>query len=437
MKILDFLEQHAAAQPDKTFVTQSDGQSMSYGQFWHEVCRRAEALNADHPRHTAVVLRASQTLSYLLDYFACHKAELVAVPVEHDLPDDRMLAIRQQVTDIVFPPEASDILFTTGTTGTPKGVVLSHKALMTDAENLARAHGYHTDLTFIINGPLNHFGSHSKVLPVVLTGGSLRLMDGMKSLEDFYAVVDAVSGPVATFLVPASIRMLIQFSAERLAGHADQIELLETGAAPISQSDMQQLASLLPHSRLFNTYAGSEVGVVCTYAFNDGLCLPSCVGPAYPLSHVTLRDGVVVCSGNGLMMGYLGQPLVETVPEIVTSDLGRMDEQGRLFLTGRQSDLINVGGMKVSPIEVEDVAAAVIPGLKDCICVAQSHSVMGSVPKLLVVMCEGAELDKRAVARAMRQRLESYKVPVNIVAVEHIERTYNGKLDRKFYTRAQ
>ena len=141
----------------------------------------------------------------------------------------------------------------------------------------------------------------------------------------------------------------------------------------------------------------------------------------------------MVCSGEGLMMGYLGQPLVETVPEVVTSDLGCMDEKGRLYLIGRESDLINVGGLKVSPLEVEEVAAAVIDGLSDCICIAQKHPVMGYVPKLLVVMKEGVSLDKKQVAKAMRQRLESYKVPVSIEQVDHVERTYNGKINRKFY----
>ncbi len=434
MKLIDYLEQHASASPDKVFVTQSDGAQRTYAQFWQDVCVREEQIRRRCKPHEACVVRTSQSIDYLVQYFACHKAEVVIVPVEHDLPDDKLHKIEERVADIVFPDEASDILFTTGTTGDPKGVVLSHKALLADAENLTRAHGFHANLTFVINGPLNHFGSHSKVLPVVLNGGSLYLMEGMKSLEDFFVSLDKTTGLVATFLVPASIRMLMQFSADRLRSYASRFEFVETGAAPISQADMQRLAEILPNSRLFNTYAGSEMGVICTYNFNDGHAYQGCVGPTFPLSSVSLRDGVVVCASQGAMMGYLGQPLVETVPEIETSDLGRMDEEGRLFLIGRANDIINVGGLKVSPVEVEEVASAVIDGLKDCICIAQSHPVMGSVPKLLVVMQEGIVLDKRAVAKLMRSRLESYKVPVNIEIVDHVERTYNGKINRKFYS---
>ena len=433
MKIVDYLQHYAETTPDRIFVMQSDGARLTYRAFWTEVQQRSESLRESMGDKRALVLRSSQTADYLIDYFACHVAGKVVVPLEHDIAPERLAQIQFFVDAQTLPDEASDVLFTSGTTGTPKGVVLSHKALLADADNLIARLGFHQDLTFIINGPLNHFGSHSKVLPVVRMGGSLYLMEGMKNLDDFYGAMDAIEGRVATFLVPASIRMLVQLTGQRLASYADRIEFIETGAAPITQADMQQLAALLPHSHLFNTYAGSEVGVVCTYDFNDGLALQSCVGTPYPHSQVTLRDGVVVCSGDGLMMGYLGQPLVETMSEIVTSDLGRMDEAGRLFLIGRQSDLINVGGLKVSPIEVEEVAAAVIDGLKDCICIAQPHPVMGSVPKLLVVMREGTTLDKRAVAKEMRSRLESYKVPVNIVEVDHVERNGNGKINRKYY----
>lgn len=433
MRIIDYLAHYAASTPDKVFITQSDGRCISYGDFWRYVCQKSDELLLVYSSREAYVLRASQTIEYLVCYFACHKAGLVVVPVESDLPEDNLESILQRVSCQSFPEEASDILFTTGTTGVPKGVVLSHKALMADAKNLTEAHGYSSDLTFIINGPLNHFGSHSKILPVVLNGASLYLMDGMKSLDDFYSAIEAIEGKVATFLVPASIRMLIQLSGARLSTYASKIDFIETGAAPIAQTDMKRLSELLPNSRLFNTYAGSEVGVVCTYNFNDNNAYPACVGMPFPHSSIELRDGIVVCKGEGLMMGYLGLPLVETMQEVETSDLGCVDEEGRLFLTGRQSDLINVGGLKVSPVEVEEVAMSIIDGLKECICIPSPHPLMGFVPKLLVVLAPDTVLDKKAIAKEMRSRLESYKVPVNIVTVDHIERTYNGKINRKFY----
>ncbi|MBP5213022.1 MAG: long-chain fatty acid--CoA ligase, partial [Bacteroidales bacterium] len=72
-------------------------------------------------------------------------------------------------------------------------------------------------------------------------------------------------------------------------------------------------------------------------------------------------------------------------------------------------------------------------GIKDCICIPIPHPLMGFVPKLLVVMSDGFVFNKKAIALSLKQKLESYKVPVRYEQVDHVERTYNGKLNRKAY----
>ncbi|MBQ0057269.1 MAG: acyl--CoA ligase [Bacteroidales bacterium] len=453
-RIIDCLQANAQRCPDKVFIYDCEGTlRLTYAEFWQQVQLRAASLTEGGWRQgDAMCIRSTQSASYLVLYFACHLLGIIIVPLEHDLPEARVQdvnvrvrVIQKQLPGHVFPSSVSDVLFTSGTTGQPKGVVVSHQAMMADAVNLKVAQGFHHDIVFIINGPLNHAGCWTKVLPVVMEGGSLYLMPGMKNLDSFFTALDFIRRlPVsadthrqptaAVFLVPASIRMLLQFSQDRLAQYADVIEFIETGAAHIPHSDMLRLCELLPDSRLFNTYASSETGVVCTYNFNDGKCLPGCVGHPMKLARVSLRDDVLVCRGDALMMGYLGQTDFSqpSLKEIVTSDLGRFDEEGRLYLVGRQNDVINVGGLKVSPAEVEEEALD-IDGIADCICVADSHSLMGSVPKLLVVMEPGVLFDKRAIAAHLRSALEAYKVPAKYEQVDHIERNANGKLNRKFY----
>jgi acyl-CoA synthetase (AMP-forming)/AMP-acid ligase II len=103
-----------------------------------------------------------------------------------------------------------------------------------------------------------------------------------------------------------------------------------------------------------------------------------------------------------------------------------------LHLSGRASDVINVGGFKVSPAEVEAVAMS-NPLVSDCICISASHPVTGRALKLLVVTPSDQTLDKRSLARYLADRLEPYKVPMLYEQVDTIARTYNGKLDRKHY----
>ena len=91
-----------------------------------------------------------------------------------------------------------------------------------------------------------------------------------------------------------------------------------------------------------------------------------------------------------------------------------------------------MGGFKVAPTEVEDAALS-FPGLKDCVCVPVNHIITGQALKLLVVMKEGEILDRKALAVHLRSALESYKVPLLYESVNTIERTFNGKINRKYY----
>jgi acyl-CoA synthetase (AMP-forming)/AMP-acid ligase II len=116
-----------------------------------------------------------------------------------------------------------------------------------------------------------------------------------------------------------------------------------------------------------------------------------------------------------------------------TSDLGYLDAEGRLFLTGRSSEFINIGGLKLSPVEVEDAAMG-FTGILDCLCIPVSHPVMGQVPKLLVVLQEGFSLNKKEIARYLKEKLtETWKVPINYEVVEEIRKMPNGKKNRKSY----
>ena len=148
------------------------------------------------------------------------------------------------------------------------------------------------------------------------------------------------------------------------------------------------------------------------------------------------EDGTIACSGKTLMSGYAGdEELTRSVMRggiLYTNDNGMIDSCGRLHLSGRADDVINVGGYKVSPVEIEDAALS-SPDVKDCVCVPVSHPVTGSALKLLVVPADGKDLDKRGMARYLASRIEAYKVPLFYEKTDCVRRTYNGKIDRKHY----
>ena len=356
---------------------------------------------------------ATQTIDFLVTYLAIHLAGSVSAPLEKEIPEPLFQEISSRLSACEVPDGIADVLYTTGTTGRSKGVMISHRTIVADAENLIAGQGFSHDLVFVIHGPLNHIGSLSKIFPIILQGGTLHILDGLRDAEAFFEAFKA-EGKYATFFVPANIRFLLTFDAQRFAALADRLDFVESGGAPLSHADMLQLCDILPRTRLYNTYASTETGIIATYNYNDGRCLAACLGHTMPHSRVIITpEGMISCQGDTLMSGYI-------------------DDEGMLHIGGRESDVINVGGYKVAPTEVEDVTMS-IEGIRDCICISAEHPIMGKAVKLLVVMNDGVAFDKKHIARYIAARLEPYKVPQLYEQVESIARTYNGKLDRKHY----
>ncbi|SFF85391.1 class I adenylate-forming enzyme family protein [Prevotella sp. KH2C16] len=431
----DYLERNARLYPEKTAMIDPDGQSLSYARLYESVVRKAAQFSDRKGR--AVVFRNTQSSDFLITYLALHRAGVIAVPMESGTPEATMRTVEAELAAVDFPSEVADVLYTTGTTGRSKGVMISHSTLVADGENLIEAQGFCHETVFVVCGPMNHIGSLSKLYPVIMQGATLLILKGMKDLNAFFHALDYPEGRLATFLVPASIRILLAFGGQRLAHYADKIDFIETGAAPMAHSDMRQLCRLLPRTRLYNTYASTETGIIATYDFNDGRCLEKCLG--HPMKHSSFhitRQGRIACEGKTLMIGYAGNDeLTRQVLRngvLYTADCGEIDGEGMLRLLGREDDVINTAGYKVAPSEVEDAASA-LAGIADCICIAAPHPVLGTVLKLLVVMKEGCKFDKTTVAKHIASRLEAYKVPVYYEQVASVRRTFNGKLDRKSY----
>ena len=427
----DYLAQDARLYPDKTAVICGDT-SLTWSQLWQQVQQRAK----DYPQGKVIAFRSTQTIDFLVTYLAIHLAGSVSAPLEKEIPEPLFQEISSRLSSCEVPEGIADVLYTTGTTGKSKGVMISHRTIVADAENLIAGQGFSHDLVFVIHGPLNHIGSLSKIFPIILQGGTLHILDGLRDAEAFFEAFKA-EGKYATFFVPANIRFLLTFDAQRFAALADRLDFVESGGAPLSHADMLQLCDILPRTRLYNTYASTETGIIATYNYNDGRCLAACLGHTMPHSRVIITpEGMISCQGDTLMSGYIGDPeLTATVlrgDTVYMSDYGSIDDEGMLHIGGRQSDVINVGGYKVAPTEVEDVTMS-IEGVRDCICISAEHPIMGKAVKLLVVMNEGVAFDKKHIARYIAARLEPYKVPQLYEQVETIARTYNGKLDRKHY----
>lgn len=437
MSLESKIRQHSVATPDKVAVICGDN-SITYSQLWDSIVNKAEALsNGGLQPHRAYVYRTNQDIDFIVTYCAVHLLNAVAVPLGHLATEEEFDTIKREVESCVFPKEVADTLFTTGTTGKSKGAMLSHTSLISSSENFLDRFPFNDELCFIVSGPLNHIATLHKINPTLCAGGTVCIIDGLKDMNAFFKAFELPFKEFATFLVPASIRIIMQYSYERLCSLASKISFIETGAAPITKADMERLSKALPNTRLYNGYGATEFGSAAAYDFNDGKYMEGCIGRPFKNAIIEIdQDGRIVVSGAGVMTGYLNdEETTRTVladGKIHTSDLGFFDEEGKIHLSGRVGDVINIGGYKINPIEVENVASS-FHGIKDCICISAQHPVIGRVLKLIVVTDLDIPFDKHALAVFIKTKLEAYKVPTMYEVVDSIKYTYNGKKDRKSY----
>ena len=181
--------------------------------------------------------------------------------------------------------------------------------------------------------------------------------------------------------------------------------------------------------------------------FNKYAELKNCVGKAMPHSRAFFVDdnkkeiisssdniGLLAVEGDATMKGYFREPeLTAEIKDgqiIYTKDMGYIDKDGFVYILGRNDDIVNVGGLKVSPLDVE-AAVLSYSEVADCICIGVPDEITGEALKLLIVPSDGfIMMDLQTI---LSEKLESYKNPKQIEIVDKVERTYNGKLNRKAY----
>lgn len=434
----EFIHQWALETPDQLAVV-TPNEEITYADFSKAIKNRVCSFeNEGLKPNKGYVYRANQDIDFLITYFALKEMGAVAVPLEHSIPQEAFDPIKADVDAYEFPENIDDLLFTSGSTGKAKGVMLSRTALTTCAENFIHDNYYTSNIVYIISGPLNHIASLFKIHPTLMVGGTVCVVDGLKDMNALFDVFNKMpTRRFAFFLVPASIRMVLQFSREQLVAHANQIEFIETGTAPLTKNDMVELSKALPDARLYNSLGGTEIGAVSTYNFNDGKYMVGCVGKPMLHSEISINEeGTIQIKAPTLMSGYFNDP--EATARVLrdgvytSSDRGYFDEDGNLFLLGRNDDAINVGGFKADPIEIENTVC-LLDKIHDCICIESPHPIAGSCIKLLYIVKEGSTCTPREIATFLKTKLESYKIPSLYEKVDHINLKYNGKKDRQSY----
>ncbi|SEQ77304.1 Acyl transferase domain-containing protein [Lentzea xinjiangensis] len=357
----------------------------------------------------------------------------------HDLTTkDPAVAARddQSLDDVAF------MLYTSGTTGKPKGVLSTQRScLWSVAACYAPVVGLNPDDRVLWPLPLHHSLAHVLcVVGVTAVGASARILDGFAADE----VLTALEGDDYTFLcgVPAMYHHLLQVARTREVSSSALTRCLTAGAA--CPSALRVEFEALFGVPLLDGYGSTETCGLIAVNWTHGTRLPGSVGLPVPGLQVRLVDpdtsvdvdaeveGEVWVRGPSLMAGYHNQPeaTAQAMPNgwYRTGDLARRDVYGYLTITGRVKELIIRGGENIHPGEVEEVLLKV-PGVADAAVVGKPHDILGEVPIAFVVPGKQG-FDPVLLYDACREQLSNFKVPEELYEIDHIPRTTSGKITR-------
>lgn len=351
------------------------------------------------------------------------------------LPADRSVPAR--------PGDTALVLHTSGTTARPKLVPLTQENLNVAAGNTARAFSLGTADRCLNVMPLFHaHGLVSTLLAVVHSGGSVVCTPGFSG-DRFFDWLAAYR-PTWYSAVPAMHHALL---AERAglppAEGARGLRFIRSASAPLPGAVREGLETAFG-APVVEAYGMSEAGsLITSNPLPPGKRKPGSVGlPVGEPVAILDRDGrqlargevgAIAIRGANVTAGYENAPQANreafSGDWLRTGDEGRLDEDGYLYITGRTKEIINKGGSKISPAEIDDVMAG-HPDVRTAVAFGVPHPTLGEDIALAVVPRPGATVDEGAIRRFAAERLTAHKVPGRVHFVTDVPRTAAGKVRR-------
>ncbi|MEA2366367.1 MAG: hypothetical protein QOI32_1879 [Thermoleophilaceae bacterium] len=351
-------------------------------------------------------------------------------------------------------PGADDLcalLYTSGTTGMPKGAMLTHRNWAAMIRNsMIELPPIETDDIVLHVAPLSHFSGY--VAPTYFARGAAHVVHGS---FDPPAVIDAIERHRITVmpLVPTMLNMLLP-DAERGSHDFSSMRTIVYGGSSIAPDRLARAVGVF--GDVFVQFFGLSETPMPLSALSQGEHRFDAAGPVparlasagrvNPFVELRICDdgrmplpvgevGEIAVRGDTVMAGYWQKPeetaeMIDAEGWAATGDLGRIDEDGFLYIVDRKRDMIVTGGYNVYPTEVENAIAA-LPAVQEVAVIGVPDERWGEAVKAVVVRRDGSELDVDAVVAACRERLASYKKPSSVDFVDELPKTGSGKIMRR------
>jgi long-chain acyl-CoA synthetase len=380
-----------------------------------------------------VVLAREQAPS-IKEVFCIHEPTPGTTPFDELL--GRPVATRPKVRG---PDRVAVIFYTSGTTGKPKGAMLTHKNLYTNALATAKAYEYVEKDVILFGMPLFHASGLTNVLNASFSQGASVVMMPRFSVEDAFAAVKR--HPVTVFIgVPTMYHQILKHPHWGIL-KKDSLRVFIVGAAPMPKALFEDVSKRynLP---ITEGYGLTETSPVVAHNPLDGVKKIGSVG--LPVSGVSVRVvdpedndlpagqvGELLVKGPNVMAGYLNQP-EETQATLRggwlhTSDLARIDEDGYIFIVDRIKDIILTGGANIYPREIEEVLHT-HPAVNEAAVIGVPDEEKGELATAFIIPKKGQTVSERDIISFCKDRMAVYKAPRKVFFVEELPRNPSGKV---------
>jgi len=338
--------------------------------------------------------------------------------------------------------EAFAISYTSGTTGKPKGIVLSHRSRVLSCFGMAAEYGcYGPDDSQLAVAPLFHGGGFVFALASVFFGGTCEVLPQFDPEEVTHKLCDG--GFTGTFMVPTHFHAILNLEEKTLAHYQNhRLKGLVSNAAPLPQVTKERIVPRLGEGVLHETYGSTEAGIVTNLRPADQLRKKNCVGLPFVGNRLRLLDGKNRTVAPGklgelfstspyLFNGYWEKPeeTAATMHEgwVSAGDMAYRDEEGYVHIVDRKKDMIISGGVNIYPREVEDVLSR-HPAVREVAVVGVPDGYWGERVKAFVVPRAGATLSPEEVIAFGKKSLAAFKVPKEVAFIDALPRNPAGKI---------
>jgi long-chain acyl-CoA synthetase len=359
------------------------------------------------------------------------------------LPDSLLQKNEVPVFSAGSDTDLAQIIYTSGTSGKPKGVMLQHANLKANTGSIIQYLQLTPDERHLVVLPFFYSFGNSVMLTHMAAGATMIVHQSMmypKVVLDLMQREDvtALSGVPSTFAILLSCPLVKQYTFPRLRYFAQ-------AGGPLSPRLARELKTAFPEVDLYIMYGQTEASARLSYLHPDDFDRkPGSIGKAIPGVTLKLLDrkgrpvqagemGEIVACGRNIMQGYWKDPAatagVLRKEGLWSGDLAKMDEQGYFYLVSRKSEMIKSGAHRIAPKEIEEILLE-HPAVKAAAVFGVADEILGEAIVACIIMKTGGSCSEKAILQHCKQNLPAFKVPKHVCFVENFPVTTSEKIEK-------